>query len=241
MQKLNCSFCNRLFGKHGITLHQKLCSSNPNRKSVEKTRCTNCGKHISNSNFNRHYEFCIDLIGRKIIGGKSGPRENYIPWNSGHTKDTHPGILSAALKNSDKKRANPTPMTEEIRKKISDSMKLAHKEQRAWNIGKSRWNNKPSYPEKWFMSVIENEFTDKEYKREFPFSKYSIDFAWIHLKKAIEIDGEQHKRFPEYAERDRIKDSLLKESGWQVLRLPWQQIFNNTKDSIQQMKSFIES
>lgn len=27
-------------------------------------------------------------------------------------------------------------------------MKLAHKEHRAHNIGQSRWNNEPSYPEK---------------------------------------------------------------------------------------------
>lgn len=123
--------------------------------------------------------------------------------------------------------------------KISKSMKIAHGEGRAWNIGKSRWNNEPSYPEKFFMKVIENEFEDKQYIREFPFIKYSIDFAWPHLKMAIEIDGEQHERFPEYAERDRLKDELLIENGWKILRISWKELYNNTKEKIQESKEFI--
>lgn len=241
MTNVSCRFCEKTFGKRGITNHEKICHSNPNREDLKKICCSNCQKYISNANFTRHYEYCINLPNRKIVGGKKGPRENYTPWNLGLTKDNHAGILSASIKNTGKKRVNPTPMTPEIKKKISDSMKLAHKEQRAWNIGKSRWNNKPSYPEKWFMNVIQNEFNDKDYTREFPFNKYSIDFAWIHLKKAIEIDGDQHQRFEEYKLRDESKDALLIENGWQVLRLPWKTIFNNTQESIKKMKDFIDS
>ena len=69
-------------------------------------------------------------------------------------------------------------------------MKKAHAEGRAHNIGESRWNNKPSYPEKWFMEVIANEFNDKNYVREHPFHKYSLDFAWLDKKKCIELDGD---------------------------------------------------
>ena len=93
-----------------------------------------------------------------------------------------------------------------MREKISISMKKAHSEGRAWNIGKSRWNNEPSYPEKFFIQVIENEFDDKHYIREYNVGKYSIDFAWIYKKIAIEIDGDQHYRFKEYKERDIKKD-----------------------------------
>lgn len=169
-----------------------------------------------------------------------------VAWNKGKTKHDSISIAKGAARFKERLRNGEIilrndPLSDETRKKISVAMQKAHADGRAWNIGKSRWNNKPSYPEEWFMSVIENEFTDKNYIREFPFSKYSIDFAWVHLKKAIEIDGEQHQRFPEYAKRDRIKDSLLEESGWSVLRLPWKAIFHNTKDSIKQMKLFIES
>jgi very-short-patch-repair endonuclease len=56
------------------------------------------------------------------------------------------------------------------------------------------------------MRVIENEFEDKLYTREYPFFKYSLDFAWIEKKLCIEIDGEQHQRFQEYKDRDNEKD-----------------------------------
>jgi very-short-patch-repair endonuclease len=91
------------------------------------------------------------------------------------------------------------------------------------------------------MKVIENEFTNKEYIREYPFTKYSLDFAWPKLKKCIEIDGEQHERFQDYKNRDILKDKLLIENGWQVLRLPWKEVFNNTKYYIKVAKDFIEN
>ena len=94
------------------------------------------------------------------------------------------------------------PVTEETKKKISESMKKAHKEGRAWNIGKSRWNNKHSYPEEFFIQVINNEFEDKNYVCEYPLEIYSLDFAWIEKKKCIEIDGDQHQRFENRMERN---------------------------------------
>jgi very-short-patch-repair endonuclease len=109
----------------------------------------------------------------------------------------------------------------------------------AWNIGKSRWNNEPSYPEKFFMKVIENEFNDKNYINEYPVGIYSIDFAWVDKKLAIEIDGDQHQRFEEYKLRDERKDSFLEIQGWKVLRIVWKDMFNNTKEQIKICKNFI--
>ena len=119
-------------------------------------------------------------------------------------------------------------------------MKKAHKEGRAHNIGSSRWNNEPSYPEKFFMKVIENEFNDKNYQREYPFGKYSLDFAWIDKKCCIEIDGEQHDRFKEYKQRDIKKDTLLKENGWKILRIKWKDLYKNSKEIIKKAKEFID-
>lgn len=128
----------------------------------------------------------------------------------------------------------------EMKEKISVSMKKAHREGRAHNIGESRWNNQPSYPEKFFMKVIENEFFDKNYIREYPFKKYSLDFAWVHKKKVIEIDGEQHERFEEYKNRDKEKDTLLKENGWKVIRIKWKDMIKESKHWIKIAKEFID-
>jgi very-short-patch-repair endonuclease len=216
--------------------------------------CEKCNREISLSNFSKHVLSCKGLRIKKIRGVDYDPNSRFkdpnfvssFAWNKGLTKESSSKV--AQIVNTFKSKiasgeiiVKGKPHDDNSKSKISVAMKKAHAEGRAWNIGMSRWNNKPSYPEEWFISVIDNEFSDKEYKREFAFSKYSIDFAWPHLRKAIEIDGEQHLRFPEYAKRDSIKDALLRESGWSVLRLPWKTIFNNTKDSIKQMKNFIES
>lgn len=130
-------------------------------------------------------------------------------------------------------------LSKELRDKISLSMKKAHREGRAHNIGKSRWNNSPSYPEKFFMRVIENEFSDKNYVREYPIGIYSIDFAWIDKKIAIEIDGQQHDK-KEYRERDKRKNKLLNEKGWKVLRIRWEDMMGNSKYWISLAKNFVD-
>jgi very-short-patch-repair endonuclease len=195
--------------------------------------CPHCKKSFSKYGIKNH----IAVIHEQT---RQGPFANKQSSYKGKTKETCAVAqkISLALTGKTTHNKGKTPSVE-TRNKISNAMKAAHAEGRAWNIGMSRWNNEPSYPEKFFMTVIENEFSDKSYIREFPFGKYSIDFAWPHLKKAIEIDGEQHQRFPEIAERDRMKDSLLINNSWEVFRIPWQIFYNNTKPVIQQCKDFI--
>lgn len=136
------------------------------------------------------------------------------------------------------KISNPS-FDQKVRNKISSSMKKAHAEGRAWNIGKSRWNNEPSYPEKFFMEVIENEFNNQDYIREFPFGKFSLDFAWLNLKRCIEIDGEYHQ-LDEQKRRDKEKNVLLKENGWKILRISWKDMMKDSKNCISKAKEFID-
>ena len=131
--------------------------------------------------------------------------------------------------------------TDKTKEKVSESMKKAHKEGRAWNIGKSRWNNQMSYPEKFFMEVIKNEFEDKDFIHEYPLGIYSLDFAWINKKKCIEIDEDQHQRFQDYIERDKRKNKYLKDHNWQVLRIVWKDMFKDTKTWIKIAKDFIDN
>ena len=129
--------------------------------------------------------------------------------------------------------------SEETKRRISEGMKIAHAEGRAHNIGQCRWNNEMSYPEKFFKQVIENEFEDKNFVQEYNIGIYSIDFAWVEKKLAIEIDGEQHEK-PDYKSRDIRKDKKLKEEGWKVLRIKWKDMFNDTKHWIQISKNFVK-
>lgn len=136
-------------------------------------------------------------------------------------------------------------LSQETKQKISNSMKKAHAEGRAHNIGQSRWNNEPSYPEQWFMNVIENEFSDKNYIREYPFFKYSLDFAWPDKKFCVEIDGAQHYRNNseglKQQKRDREKDELLAANGWYEIRISWKTICLNTLNFISFVKNAIDT
>ena len=227
-----CKYCGQE-AKHILYNHIWCCSESINKCPEMRRR-----------NSERHKELCKDKNGiyKKFIGS------NHDAWNKGLTSSTDPRVEK--FKQTIKKRYKDgiiiphqlgKPLSEETKRKLSESMKRAHLEGRAHNIGESRWNNKPSYPESWFIKVIDNEFVDKNYKREYPFHGFSLDFAWIDKKKCIEIDGEQHQRFEDIKERDQRKNKCLLENGWQYLRIQWKDVFNNTKEYIKICREFIDS
>ena len=184
-----------------------------------------------------HELFCKKNPNRRSLGGKNNPNFG----NKGKNQYSHGAKMSIETRNkiSDAHRGNT--LSEEHKEKISKGMKIAHKEGKAWNIGQSRWNNEQSYPEKFFEKVINNEFDDKNYETEHPVGIYSIDFAWPDKKLAIEIDGDQHKRFEEIIERDKRKDAYLESLGWKVLRIDWKSMFNEPKQYIKIANEFIHS
>lgn len=210
---------------------------------MDKKKCPQCGKEYSNKGISTH------IWRAHTVNGKNHKSfAGHIGWNRGLTKNNDERIQKGSdtfFKNLADGKFIPNqtskPLTDIQRDNVSFGMKKAHKEGRAWNIGKSRWNNKPSYPEIFFAKVIENEFKDKNYEIEYPVGIYSLDFAWVDKKKVIEIDGDQHQRYEEYKSRDKRKDEYLKINGWQVLRIIWKDMYNNTKEEIQKCKDFIDN
>ena len=175
---------------------------------------------------------------RKGIGGG---------WNRGLTKETNETIAKASLAVRGKYKSGELAPpfkgrhhSEETKQKLREAGIRSQAEGRSWNIGQSRWNNEPSYPEQFFMQVIENEFRDKDYIREYPLGRFSLDFAWEKKKKCIEIDGEQHYSFPGYAERDIRKNKAIEDASWSLLRIRWTEMYKDTKTWIQKAREFIE-
>lgn len=206
---------------------------------MEEYNCKYCGKICKNKiSLSNHERLCKENPNRQL--------SPFIKYNKSNKKYKNQFDKANKL-NLPKPLVNENfkyswvnkHHTDEQKQKISKSMKIAHIEGRAYNIGKCRWNNEPSYPEKWFMEVIDNEFKNKNYIREYTFYKYSLDFAWPNIKKCIEIDGEQHERFENYKQRDILKDSLLNDNGWKILRIKWKDCFNNPKYWINKAKIFI--
>lgn len=122
--------------------------------------------------------------------------------------------------------------TEESKAKIREkrlAFMKAHPEKTAWR------RSNQSYPEKVFEKFLtERGYADKFLiQREYSFFPYFIDFAFVDLKIAIEIDGSQHL-LPERKERDEKKDSLLQENGWRVIRIA-ESVVKTDWDAIQQV------
>jgi len=227
--------------RHLSEAHKEKIRQSHLNKHYEKVFCPYCNKLFSISGIKNH-------ISIKHEKTRIAPMFEKEPWNKGLTKETDERVKKSAeliLKAINSENFVPYFKDKHLsinhKQKISESMKLAHEEGRAWNIGKSRWNNEQSYPEIFFEKVINNEFENKEYIKEYPISIWSYDFAWPKIKRLIEIDGEQHKRFEIYQERDIKKDNYAKTLGWKILRIEWKEIFKDTKKWINIAKTFIDN
>lgn len=130
-------------------------------------------------------------------------------------------------------------MSDEFRKMRSNSMKIRHKNGTAPTLSQLRGREKPSYPEKWLIKVIKNEGIDNNYVREQRFHTFSLDFYWPNKKKVIEMDGRFHKISEYQIDCDKRKDALLKEEGYEEMRIDWEYCFRHPKEIIEKIKKFI--
>lgn len=104
---------------------------------------------------------------------------------------------------------------------------------------KSRKGKQPSYPEKFFMDVLDN--NQIKYEHELPCGKYFIDLAIKEKMIALEIDGKQHQ-YTDRKEKDLEKDKYLVDNGWKVYRIKWK-LINNLGGKIyikEQIDSFLK-
>ena len=138
------------------------------------------------------------------------------------------------------KEANARGWTDKTRSKLSDSMKTAHAEGRAWNIGMNRWKKIPSFAEQKFFECIQNEFDNKAVKREVYLKGFVLDFFWEDTKAVIEVDGKQHEHQEQKA-RDHRKDQMIKDHGLKVLRIKWSDFSKDPKFWIDEANKFTRS
>ena len=125
--------------------------------------------------------------------------------------------LSESNKVAHKRYPERYKHTEESKSKLREkrlAFMKAHPEQTAWR------QKNMSYPEEMFLKFLnERGYADKFLiQREYSIFPYFIDFAFVDLKIAIEIDGSQHL-LQERKAKDELKDALLIENGWRVIRI----------------------
>lgn len=210
--------------------------------------CDICNRSISLSNFERHYNshnkynsHCRNEYGEnqqiilklyfegfsiRDIVQKGYKRSDVRYALSGHRRSkSEASILAHKLK----------PESFKLNEQTKDKIRQArlkylkeHPEDTAWRT------KKISYPEKLFQQLIEqNNLTSKyDIVREYSFFPYFIDFAFVNIKLAIEIDGSQHWLKESKIERDKEKEEVLVAKGWKLYRIPEFKIkkdFQNTQ------------
>ena len=241
-----CNKCNDKIGKFNINRHLKVCkgifkdlrnkkyNSIPNKKISIKINdnlfeCKKCKKQFKKYAIGSHYFRKHTEKGKKL-----NPFKNcYIKsWNKGLTKETDNRILkgSISLKESYKSgkiigsfkgKKHSEETKEKIRQKRIEYLKLKTG-QTAWE---RRSSGKMSYLEQWFYDEIiikENLLSKYDIVNEYSEYPYFIDFAFLNIKLAVELDGACHfTNGNKRKESDLKKNKLLKSKGWNIFRIAY--------------------
>lgn len=108
----------------------------------------------------------------------------------------------------------------EILKKISEGVK-AYLDANPQEVPFRKHGHQkgPSYPERYFHEV----FSSREipFVQEYPFKRFSLDFAFPEQRIDLEIDGELHYKNEKAREKDRVRDEILESEQWRVIRIRW--------------------
>lgn len=134
-------------------------------------------------------------------------------------------------------------LSEFHKKRISESLKKAHKEGR--HLGWKHINTNPNYmsnPEIIFNKALNKDDFFKDYHIEYGFSvgKYFLDFAFLNILLDVEIDGQQHLR-DENIIHDNLRDEFLNSECWHTYRISVKELHESTKCVIENLKKFILS
>jgi very-short-patch-repair endonuclease len=62
-------------------------------------------------------------------------------------------------------------------------------------------------------------FTPSDVKQQHRAGRYRIDFAWLDVMVAMEVDGPRHLWDPATAVKDARRDAYLRDQGWLVCRV----------------------
>ena len=80
-----------------------------------------------------------------------------------------------------------------------------------------------SLPERLLWRELRRKQTGFKFRKQHPAGDYSLDFACLEAKLAIEVDGEAHDRGTNPA-RDEARDEWLANQGFRTLRIPAREV-----------------
>lgn len=196
---------------------KNICSINNKKRRSEygRWRCLKC-----NIIFNTRAEYYSH-------NKKEHPIDPGSSWNKGLTKETNEIVRKHAEKLSNDYRSGKLisshkgkKMSDETKRKVSTSMKKFFKEHPDRVPYVLHHSSKESYPERYFRELLINEDITG-WKHNLYSIGYFLDFGFKDKKIDLEIDGEQHYTDKSIVNHDIIRNKLILENGWKVIRIRW--------------------
>jgi len=193
---MNCQKCGREFSEKGLIAHAPFCNANVSDIDAIK-KLYFSGLSLRKIIAKGYQKYLVKFAVKDVI-------RNYREAN----KVAHE-LYPESFKHSKK-----------TKKKQRNARLLFYKEH---TNAATSWRQKSlSYPEKLFQQLIDkNKLVEKyDIVREYSFFPYFIDFAFVNIKLAIEIDGSQHWKKQSKIDRDKRKEELLILNNWKIYRIP---------------------
>lgn len=70
-----------------------------------------------------------------------------------------------------------------------------------------------------------------KFRKQVPQKPYTLDFACLKARLAIEVDGEAHNR-GDQPQKDEIRDRIMAERGFRTMRFPAYEVLNNMEGCV---------
>lgn len=190
--------------------------------SMELFICSYCCSERKNKNsWLNHERTCPSNPNRNYKNGMTGKKA----WNNGLTQQTDSRVKSISPEVINKiintKQENGT-----LKHKPETKIKLSIARIKYLNENPDKvpyklnhYSKKRSYPEEYWKSILDA--NNISYEEQHQVGLYSLDFAIIHSKVDLEIDGDQHYLDKRIVESDKRRNAKLTDLGWKVVRIKW--------------------
>ena len=219
-----CKYCDfETDNKH--TLGGHVCSKYREKK---RTICRSCNKSISKNQYKRHLASCLKGNSReRRYSIKYDADGNRRAWNYG-LKKTNNSSIKKAIATLKRRIENGEiswkgrKVSDETKEKLRRSrFEYMLKENRSLTGYERRSKGLLSLNEEWVFDNLQTLGIIDKYSviNEFPMYPYFIDFAFIDLKIALEVDGQQHYVYGDRIRNDKLKNELLLRTNWRIFRI----------------------